>query len=204
MTHRGKCVFGAMAALSLSLSAVAVAHTGATGVVKERMDQMMAIGDANKALRAMFSGETPYDAVVVAQSAQTIRGHAGEALISLFPEGSLDGPTEAKPEIWENWDEFVTLANRLEHVAEGLARAADNGPGADEAMPSMGAMMGGRDAPDMNAMMGGQMMSGMMGTGSPEMAMSPDMMAEMPADRVFAMLGDTCSACHTKFRIEKD
>ncbi|GAB5373767.1 MAG: cytochrome c [Acuticoccus sp.] len=204
MTLRKERVFGATAALSLSISAVAVAHTGATGVVKERMDQMMAIGDANKALRAMFAGEAPYDAAAVAENAETIRAHSGEAIISLFPEGSLDGPTEAKPEIWEDWDEFANLANRLEHVAEGLARAAGNGPGGDETMPSMGAMMGGSDAPDMNAMMGGQAMPGMMGTGSPDMAMSADMMAEMPADRVFAMLGDTCSACHTKFRIEKD
>ena len=71
MTLRGKCVFGAVAALSLSISAVAVAHTGATGVVKERIDRMMAIGDANKALRAMFAGEAPYNAAAVAENAQT-------------------------------------------------------------------------------------------------------------------------------------
>ena len=37
------------------------AHTGATGVVKERMDLMKALGGAMKQLNAMFANEKPYD-----------------------------------------------------------------------------------------------------------------------------------------------
>ena len=203
MNLRTKRALGAAAVLSLSLLAAAIAHTGATGIVKQRMDGMAAIGDANKALRAMFAGEAPYDAKAVAEHAETIRGHAGEAITSLFPEGSIDGPSEAKPEIWENRDEFAALANRLERTAEGLARAAENAPSGEDAAPSMGAMMGG-DTPNMGAMMGDRSMSDMMAGGGQDMAMSAEMMAEMPTDRVFDMLGDTCSSCHTKFRVEKD
>ncbi len=42
---------------------------------------------------------------------------------------------------------------------------------------------------------GGQMMNG----GMPD----PDHLAEMPADRVFQMVTDTCSSCHTRFRKEE-
>ncbi|GAB5377796.1 MAG: hypothetical protein AcusKO_42580 [Acuticoccus sp.] len=115
-----------------------------------------------------------------------------------FPEGSLHGPTEAKPEIWDEWDEFVSLANRLRRVADGLVSAAENAPSGDGAMPSMG------ETTDIESMMGGRTMADMMGGGGPEMAMSADMLAYLPSDRVFAMLSDTCSACHTKFRVEKD
>ena len=198
MNLKWSCAFGAAAVLALSLSATAVAHDGATGVVKQRMDRMAAIGDANKALRAIFAGEASYDTNAVAEHAQTIRGHSGEAITSLFPEGSLHGPTEAKPEIWDEWDEFVSLANRLRRVADGLVSAAENAPSGDGAMPSMG------KTTDIESMMGGRTMADMMGVGGPEMAMSADMLADLPSDRVFAMLSDTCSACHTKFRVEKD
>ena len=38
------------------------AHTGAIGVVKERMDLMKALGGAMKQLNAMFANQKPYDA----------------------------------------------------------------------------------------------------------------------------------------------
>ncbi|MEM7693204.1 MAG: cytochrome c [Pseudomonadota bacterium] len=202
MNLNWNCAFGAAAALALSHSLTAVAHDGATGVVEQRMDRMAAIGDANKALRAMFSGETPYDADAVAEHAQTIGSQSGEAVTTLFPEGSLEGPTEANPQIWDDWDEFVRLADRLGLVAEGLARAAYNRPSGERPMPSIGAMMG--ETADTSTMMGSRTMADMMGGSGPDMAMNADMMTDMPADRVFALLGDTCTACHTKFRVEKD
>jgi len=55
-------------------------------------------------------------------------------------------------------------------------------------------------------MMGGG--SGMMGGGSSMMGADagPDagMLAQMPVDRVFAVVAQTCSACHTQFRTERD
>jgi hypothetical protein len=51
-----------------------------------------------------------------------------------------------------------------------------------------------------SGMMGG---ASMMGGGS-MMGGSPDQtqLSEMPADGVFMMLSQTCSACHTQFRSE--
>jgi len=44
-------------------------------------------------------------------------------MVVLFPEGSLDAPSEASPAIWENWQEFAGLAHRLHELGGELARA---------------------------------------------------------------------------------
>jgi cytochrome c556 len=178
--------------------AAAMAHSGATGIVKQRMDAMGVMGDTVKALSEMMRGDRAYDAGKVRDGAARIRTHAGEALYKLFPENSTSGPSEAKKEIWSSWEEFVALSDRLETLAAGLEGAADNG-----------LMMGGNaPALDMSSMMG---TSGLMGTsGSMGVAPmhddalpSPQDLAQMPADGVFNMVADTCSSCHTRFRQEK-
>lgn len=184
----------------------ALAHSGATGVVKERMEGMKAMGDATKTIGDMFSGEASYDAAAVRDAAETIRGHAGSAMTELFPEGSNAVPSEAKDDIWKEWETFAVMAHQLEVMAEALGRAAENatgaGPDASSAtmmggtgmMGEAGTMMG-----DSGGMMGG---SGMMGASAP--MMDVDHLAEMPAEAVFTMMSRTCSACHTRFRAEED
>ncbi len=175
---------------------VAFGHGGATGIVKERMDGMGVMGKAVKLIAPMMQGEVAYDADAIRDAAEEIGRHAGDALTKLFPEGSLQKPTEAKPEIWENWDQFVALAEQLQVFSEGLALAADNG-----------VMMGGSQ-PAATMMGGGTMMGGtgmMSGTGmmmGQMPAMDLDHLAEMPADGVFNMMSQTCAACHTLFRAE--
>lgn len=192
-------------ALGLASVAAAYAHGGATGIVKERMEAMESMGDAVKRLAAMMRGETGYDAAAVKEEAETIRQHAGQAITSLFPEGSGGEPSEAKPGIWSDWDAFTALAMQLESFAGGLEAAADNGlmhggdgPGAGNMTGQQNGMMGSG-----SGMMGAG--SGMMGSGMTGGAGIPDAdaLAAMPADGVFVMMTQTCSACHTKFRIEE-
>ncbi len=188
--------------MSATIPAAVFAHGGATGVVKERMDAMGRMGKASKALKQIMQGKVAYDADVVREQAAIIKDHAGDVLTKAFPEGSLMAPTEAKPEIWKDWDRFVSLSSQLETLAEGLGLAADNGLMAGEkSSAGMGAMMGGK-AP-MGAMMGSGQATMM---GSDHMGsdhMGPDKLAKMPADGVFTMMVQTCSACHTAFRAEK-
>lgn len=203
-------------AIGLASIAVAYAHGSATGIVKERMEAMESMGDAVKKLAAMMRGETEYSAASVKAEAGTIRQHAGEAITKLFPEGSAGEPSEARPEIWSNWDEFSALATQLETLAGGLEAAAGNGlmhgnggPGAGNMMGQGSGMMGSG-----SGMMGGgsgMMGGGMMGSGSPMAGgglmgangvPDADALAAMPADGVFAMTVQTCSACHTKYRAE--
>ena len=173
-----------------AIAASAFAHGGAKGIVKERMDGMSALGKTIKALAPMMRGEGRYDAKAVRQGAETIRAHAGASLTKLFPVGSGGKPSEAKDVVWQDWEEFSALAEQLHLYSEGLSLAADNG------------LMMSNDAQDTGSMMGAG--STMMGGNTPMMAsqMGLEELSEMPVDGVFAMVSQTCSSCHTKFRAE--
>ena len=43
-----------------------------------------------------------------------------------FPEGTLEGNTRAKAEIWSDWENFVLLAAELESAAVMLAKISDS------------------------------------------------------------------------------
>jgi cytochrome c556 len=164
------------------------AHSGATGVVKERMELMGSIGDATKALSEMMKGSVEYDAAKVKSLAKTIEGHGGETMTVLFPKDSLDHPSEALPAIWTDWERFAEIADQLSAYAGALGKAADN----PRSAASAGMMQGG----SMMTQGGGMMMGG----GAP----SADHLASMPPDAAFMHVAQTCSACHQDFRKKKE
>lgn len=172
------------------IAAGAWAHSGAMGVVKDRMDAMKAMGDAVKRIKPMMSGEAAYDAAAVQAAARAIAEEAGAAMTKKFPEGSVGGVSEALPEVWSDRVRFEALARDLETTARGLERAAENGT------HGAGHMSG-----DMSGMMGGT--SGKMGTDHMAGAMSVEHIGQMPADGAFVMMTQVCSACHDRFREEK-
>jgi len=187
------------AGVAVAASAVAFAHGGATGIYKERMDAMMAMRKDVKSLATMMRGEIAFDAEAVRQAAATFKAHSGQTMTALFPEGTTEKPSEARPEIWQEWETFASLADQLHTYAEGLEKAADNGLAMSGT--ALGSMM------NVKSMMMGSG-ANMMGTGSAMMGntqamMSAEELAGMPADGVFNMITKTCSSCHTKFRIEK-
>ena len=190
-----KMILGGAAIVGLSLAAFA--HSGATGLVKERMDAMKSMGEAIKRIKPMMSGEAVYDAATIREAAQAIAQEAGEAMTVKFPEGSTDHPSEVLPRTWEEWERFARLAEQLEVAASGLAMAADNGLHGD------GHMMG-----DTSGMMDGQsgMMGGgmMVGNGGFPNGMTADQIGQMPADGAFMMLTQTCLACHDRYRKDDD
>ena len=121
-----RILIGAITALTMTASITAIAHEGAHGVVKERMDGMKAIGQQVKVMVPMMKGALPYDPDAVEKSAGIIESHAGEKLTKLFPEGSDGEPSEALPEIWEDWSKFTDLASQLETRAAELKTVAAN------------------------------------------------------------------------------
>lgn len=195
MRTRAILIAGAM---TIATGGLAFAHGGATGIVKERMDAMTDMKNAVKTLTAIMRGETAYDAGTVKKEAAVIRSHAGEAMTKLFPADGDNTNSEAKPEVWSNWDSFTALAERLKTLATGLEAAAENGL-MSEGAPGEGHGMSDMMGTGMSGMMGGNSMMGGE-TGMPD----ANMLASMPADGVFTMMTDTCSACHTKYRQEKD
>ncbi|TDT72706.1 cytochrome c556 [Litoreibacter halocynthiae] len=176
-----------------SIGVAAFAHNGATGIVKERMDGMSAMGKAVKVLTPMMRGKTSYDADQVRASADVMIMHSGEQMTRLFPEGTGAKPSSALPTVWEDWDGFAELAENLKSYAEGMKLGADIGL-ANAAGQQSSSMMGGAAS----GSMGGGMMGGA------EQAMTPEMFAAMPSDRAFAAVAQTCSACHQKFRAEEN
>lgn len=175
-----------------------LAHGGAKGIVKERMDLMDDMKGAVKTLSAIYKGERTYDADTVRKAALVIRDHSGSAMTRLFPQNSIHGPSEAKPLIWQEWDRFEKLANRQELISQGLHDAADNQPGGGQAkghMMGSSGMMGQKSMPGQHSMMGGGHMMG----GSLD---SAEHYAAMPSNMVFKMLTDNCSSCHTRYRVE--
>ena len=189
------------AAVASLLGVAALAHSGATGVVKDRMTAMKEMQEAVKSVAPMMSGSAPYDADAVRRAAETFRRHSGAALTEDFPQGSTQAPSEALPAIWQDWDRFEDLAATLGVMADGLSRAADNGlHGAGGAMGSdtmmgSGSMMGG------SSTMGSGMMMGNVDGG---MRMNAAQIGQMPADGAFAMTTQVCAACHDRFRKDDD
>ena len=184
-----------LAAFLAALSAGAMAHGGATGIVKERMDQMVVLREAMKVLKEELALGGPYDAGAVMKAAKDIKGHSGGALTSKFPEGSLSKHSEALPAVWTDWDRFSALAEQLEAYAGALETSASSGVpndhGAGMGM-SGGMMMGSGEG----HMMGGGVMAG----NGPD----PAHLARMPPMAAFTHISQTCSACHTDFRKKKE
>jgi cytochrome c556 len=110
-----------LAALALLATAtLALAHEGATGVVKERMDLMKRQQKDMKLIGDMAKGKKPFDAAKATEAARDI-GETARKIHELFPEGSDGGHSEALPAIWQEWDRFTGNADDLEHVANALA-----------------------------------------------------------------------------------
>ncbi len=102
------------------------AHKGATGIVKERMDLMKQVGKDTKLLKAMVRGNRAYDPQLVARISHSMQQAAGQ-IPGQFPAGSLQHPTEARPQIWQQWDKFTDYARQLETESARLRQIAASG-----------------------------------------------------------------------------
>ena len=116
-----------VAAAGLALAAVGapsiMAHDGATGVVKERMDNFKASQSNLKAIAQLIKLE---ELDQIAERANSMR-EWGVAIPAAFPEGSGGGVSDAKPAIWENFTDFSALASSHVDALDGLIAAAEAG-----------------------------------------------------------------------------
>lgn len=92
----------------------------AADVIDERQDVMKSNGDAMKALSAIAKNEAPFDPAVVRESGETIAAGLTKAK-DLFPEGSAEGDTRAKPEIWDDKADFERRLDETATAAQTLA-----------------------------------------------------------------------------------
>jgi len=112
---------------SILLAATAIgafAHSGAKGVVMERMELMKSIQGHMKTVGEMIQGKRAFKAADAKSAAENVAQHA-EELPHKFPEGTVDHPSEALPSIWQDWERFVSIADEMKIRALALADAAE-------------------------------------------------------------------------------
>ena len=124
MKKRLLCALGTVL---LVVGSTSLSHESATGVVKQRMDEMERIGRAVKRINDRLKSKRGLPEI--ARDAEEMRAAAAR-VPSLFPPGSRDGHSEATPAVWERWPEFVAAARALEGASEKLAATARSGPDA--------------------------------------------------------------------------
>lgn len=107
----------------------AIAHEGATGAVKVRMDSMKAIADDMKLIgRGLRGGDL--DPAAGRDAAERVARHAGMMPMQ-FEEATVEPPSEARPVIWEEFDRFAAIAGELETAALAFAEQAAGGADPD-------------------------------------------------------------------------
>ncbi len=104
---------------------------------KARSDLMRTIGKNTGILGDMAGGKAAYDAAA-AEGAKAAIIEASTKIEATFKEqGAADPASEAKPEIWTNWDAFLKNATALNAAATALDVASAETIGA-----GMGALGG--------------------------------------------------------------
>lgn len=125
---------GAAAMIVALVTAVAIigtahSHTGAKGIVKERMDLMQVLAKSVKAIKgAIVAPGAPTEAGrrTIAASAAIIEKHALR-MLTMFPKGSNAHPSEALPSIWADWPGFEKAARAMAVAAAKLKTTAVTG-----------------------------------------------------------------------------
>lgn len=116
-----------LALMLVALGSVAVAHQGASGIVKDRMDRF---SDSQKQLKRLIG----YAQAGQFDEAEQIAGDLAkwaEEMPSYFPEGSMQKPSQARPEIWLDFTSFTEKADvfRRASLSAGNAAAAQDRAG---------------------------------------------------------------------------
>jgi cytochrome c556 len=90
---------------------------------------MKTIGGATKTLGGMASGEVAHDAAAAEAAKQAMIAAAAE-IEAKFTNNAADPASEAKPEVWTNWDDFLTKGKALGDAAGALDVASAESIGA--------------------------------------------------------------------------
>lgn len=80
----------------------AYAHSGATGVVKERMDNFKQAKKSMKTIKQAI--KAPDFQTITLESEKLVKW--GNEMLNYFPVGSNQKPSEAMPLIWQEWSRF--------------------------------------------------------------------------------------------------
>lgn len=110
----------------VSISGVALAHEGATGIVAERMTVMKEMANSMKTIGQMLNGAVDLDPTV----AQSRRRHCMKTAMNLpssFKTAPMDHATRALPAVWNQPSEFQAKMNEFDSSVKALVAAAAAG-----------------------------------------------------------------------------
>jgi cytochrome c556 len=96
------------------------------GPIRDRHELMEGIGKNAKAIGDTLKEGGAGDRSLIGDAALKIQTSAAK-ITALFPKGSTDPKSRAKPEIWTHWKKFEENAKLLEATAGELAAAAQSG-----------------------------------------------------------------------------
>lgn len=103
-------------------ASIVYAHSGAMGIVKERMDAMKDMSDKSKVVADMFKGRSEFDRNAIVDAADAFVLH-GKQMAELFPdteESRTGSETEALKRIWDEWDDFSKRVTEFVEHSESL------------------------------------------------------------------------------------
>lgn len=106
--------------------------------IKHRQAVMTLQGHYVGPIFAMASGRMPFDAKLAAENAQILETITKLAWVG-FVEGTDQGPTNAKPEIWKERAKFDEAARKMQDDVVKLNAAAKTG-GLDQIKAAIGAV----------------------------------------------------------------
>jgi cytochrome c556 len=105
---------------SATVPGILSAHDGATGIVKERMDNFKATQGHLKAIGGLMRSQ---DYAAIIEHAEQIKAWA-DKMPEYFPAGSGGAPSAAKARIWEDFDGFKAAAQTHATATQGIIDAA--------------------------------------------------------------------------------
>ena len=116
----------AAAVMALIAGAAFAEGEAADPTVKARMDLMKSVGGAAKVLGGMAGDKAPFDAAA-AEAAKAAMVAAAAEIPARFEPQASDAASEAKPEIWTNWDDFAAKGAALKAAAEAMDASSLDG-----------------------------------------------------------------------------
>ena len=107
----------------VTISSIAFAHSGVKDKnVKERMMVMKAMADNTKIIGQMLKGKTSFDENEAKLALERLSSLSLKTP-KVFEVNATDPKSEAKPAIWDEFDEFTKLSQDLAKATEVLARS---------------------------------------------------------------------------------
>ncbi|MEL7043933.1 MAG: cytochrome c [Pseudomonadota bacterium] len=125
---KSRAIKATAAALAIASASVALAHSSKEEPMQAYRQSYWALVAMNFGpMGAMLKGEIPWDETRMQAFANNVAGMASVDVARAFGPGSDKGKTRAKPEIWENTDDFLEKYENFKTAAAGLATAAQSG-----------------------------------------------------------------------------